>query len=323
MKKLLLATSFIWLIMPTQSLAQEFFKPADSLSKPRLYLASGFAAGTYSAFSVGLATLWYSDTEQGKFHWFNDYGEWQQVDKAAHAFDAYFQARLVGNGARWTGMSNNASTLTGIGVSALFQTTIEILDGFSEKWGFSWPDMAFNGIGWAVYGGQEWAWGDQRISLKISSWPKDYPSNQVQGEYGTEFTPKQRAEELYGRDFFSRFIKDYNAQTFWISVNPASFMSEKPNWLPAWLNIALGYGADNLYGGFENEWETNGESFGLHPDAYPRNRQFYLSLDIDLSRIDTRSHFWNGVLDVINIIKIPAPTIEYRSDGNWYGHWLH
>ena len=42
--------------------------------------------------------------------------------------------------------------------------------------------------------------------------------------------------------------------------------------------------------------------------------QFYLSLDIDLVKIKTKSKFLKSVFSVINFIKIPAPTLEINPD---------
>ena len=48
-----------------------------------------------------------------------------------------------------------------------FLTAIEVLDGFSDEWGFSLGDFAANaGTGFLV--GQELLWKEQRIVLKYS-----------------------------------------------------------------------------------------------------------------------------------------------------------
>jgi uncharacterized protein YfiM (DUF2279 family) len=39
------------------------------------------------------------------------------------------------------------SDVAGLGAGMMAQTSIEILDGFSEKWGFSWGDVACNVAG--------------------------------------------------------------------------------------------------------------------------------------------------------------------------------
>jgi hypothetical protein len=51
----------------------------------------------------------------------------------------------------------------------LMQSTIEILDGFSEKWGASSGDIAANGIGAALCISQQLLWNEQRILVKFSA----------------------------------------------------------------------------------------------------------------------------------------------------------
>jgi len=94
----------------------------------------------------------------------------------------------------------------------------------------------------------------------------------------------------------------------------------KSNTIPKWLNVAVGYGAQGLWGGFENEWEIDDQRYELN---LPRYRQWYLSLDVDLSRIDTDNYLLKTILSVLNIIKIPAPAIEFNSLGEVKFHIIH
>ena len=113
-------------------------------------------------------------------------------------------------------------------------------------------------------------------------------------------------------------LKDYNGQTYWLSVNLASFMNKETRF-PKWLNVALGYGAEGMTGG-----ESNPPSFDEkgNPIYFDRYRQFYLSIDVDLTRIKTKSKFLKTVCNAIGFIKIPAPSIELNKkglSGNWLG----
>ena len=47
------------------------------------------------------------------------------------------------------------------------------------------------------------------------------------------------------------------------------------------------------------------------PLEFERYRRFYLSLDIDLQRIPTRSKFLKTVFSLFNVIKFPCPTLEF------------
>lgn len=299
----------------------DFFAPSDTFNQKRFNYALGISAATYTGFSIGLYHAWYKQYPQESFHFFNDGGEWSNMDKIGHTYTAYFQGVLCYKGAKWTGLSEDKSILVGAICGSLFQTTIEIMDGFSSEWGFSVYDIGANFAGIGLFAWQQKHWKDQRISMKVSSIPRNYPDFLVVGSGGAEISLQDRADDLFGASFAEKFLKDYNAQTYWASVNIHSFLPEGNGW-PTWLNLALGYGADNMYGGFENVWEVDGERFELDSDLYPRIHQFYLGFDIDLSRIKTDNNLLKGILSMFNIFKMPSPAIELNSRGELTFHIL-
>jgi hypothetical protein len=297
-----------------------FFAPSDTFNQKRFNYALGISAATYTGFSIGLYHAWYKQYPQGEFHFFNDSGEWGNMDKIGHVYTAYFQGVLCYKGAKWTGLSDDKSIIVGAVCGSLFQTTIEVMDGFSTEWGFSFSDMAANTAGIGLYALQQKYWKDQRISLKVSSIPKRYPNHIVVGTQGTEITLQERADNLFGSSFAEKYLKDYNAQVYWASISVESFFPID-KW-PDWLNIAFGYGADNMFGGFDNEWETDGEQFVVDVEAFPRVHQFYLGFDLNLSKIKTNNNFLKGVLSMFNIFKVPSPAIEINSKGEFTFHIL-
>ena len=298
-----------------------FFAPSDTFNQKRFNYALGISAATYTGFSIGLYHAWYKQYPQSGFHFFDDGGEWNNMDKIGHVYTSYFQGVLCYKGARWTGLSENNSILTGVICGSLFQTTIEVMDGFSEEWGFSLYDVGANVAGISAFALQQKYWKEQRISFKVSSIPIDYPMTTVVGSMGSEMTLNERANDLFGSSFAEKFLKDYNAQVYWASVNLHSFLPEGNKW-PDWLNLAFGYGADNLYGGYKNEWVVDDELFVLDEDVYPRIHQFYVGFDLDLSRIKTKNHFLKGVLSMFNIFKMPSPALELNSRGELTFHIL-
>ncbi len=298
-----------------------FFAPADTLHKPRFYSALGLGVTSFTATSIGLYNTWYKQFEQSPFHFFNDWNEWENMDKWGHSYTAYNLANIGYQGARWTGVSKKGSLLiAGIGSTAI-QLTIEMMDGYSKKWGFSAYDLGFNAIGTSLFISQQMIWDEQRIRMKISSWPVEYPELTFTNEDGIEISSvNDRVNDLFGQSQLERFLKDYNAQTIWLSVNPRSFAPESS--FPSWLNIALGYSAQNMLGGFENVWTVNGTQINFGTPQYERYQQFLLSLDLDLNKINCQSHALKGLLKVLNIFKIPAPAIEYNTLGEWRFHLL-
>lgn len=278
----------------SQSKFNQFLKPSDSLNGQRRNAVVISQASLATVTLIGLNQLWYSDYSSSSFKTINDSGEWLQMDKLGHVYSSYQLGSIGANTLNWSGVSKKDQLLYGATLGLGFLTAVEVMDGFSEEWGFSWPDMAANAAGTGLYVGQELLWQEQRILLKYSFHRTNYA---------------QQRPEILGNGFFEEVLKDYNGQTYWLSANINSFL--KTDCIPNWLNLSFGYGADGMLTGEAND--------PLYIDQN-RTRQYYLSLDLDLSRIKTNSHLLKTIFDVFNVIKIPFPTVEMNSDGRikWY-----
>lgn len=240
---------------------------------------------------VGLNQLWYADFERSKFHTLNDNSEWLQMDKLGHSFTSYQLGKHGAQLLNWSGVSKKDQLIYGATLGFSFLTAVEVLDGYSEEWGFSWGDIAANAAGTGLYVGQELLWKEQRIQLKYSFHRTKYA--------------KLRPDKL-GESFLEEVLKDYNGQTYWLSVNIYDFF--KHSKIPKWLNVAFGYGADGMLSGtkdIDNQLLTN----------ISRHRQYYLSFDVNLNKIKTKSPFLRTVFDIFNMIKIPFPTLEINRKG--------
>ncbi|MFZ1558642.1 MAG: DUF2279 domain-containing protein [Saprospiraceae bacterium] len=318
-----IAIFWVFIFFGSGSLSsQSYLTPSDTLNKKRFNTALGFTAATYATFSVILYNTWYKKFDRSSFHFFNDVDEWKQMDKIGHTHTAYFQSALWYKGAKWTGLNEKKSIFTGMICGTLFQSTLEVMDGFSSKWGFSIPDMAANIAGVSGFALQQHYWQDQRITLKVSSIPVSYSSDPILSESTSSTSSlSTRADQLFGANYFESFLKDYNAQTYWASVNVHSFLQKGNKW-PVWLNIAVGYGAENMFGGFENRWSEDGQNFIADNLIYPRYRQFYIGLDVDLPKIKPKNPFLKTIFSIINIFKIPSPALEINTQGIVVFHLL-
>lgn len=284
-------------------------KPETPVGR-RVWLVAGAHAAFWAGSYIALDKAWYADYPKEKFHFFNDNSEWNQMDKAGHLWTTYQVSRVSGSLWKWTGLSRSQSAWLG-GISGIaYQGIIEIQDGFSSEWGFSPGDMAFNVAGAALYVGQELGWQEQRISLKLSYWPYDYETPQL----------KARRNQLFGSGIAERLLKEYNSQTIWLSANLDLLLPKSH--LPKWLNIAVGYSNNGLYGGRENKW-IDAEGNEIDRTDIPRVRQFFISPDIDLSKIKTRSKLLRTVFSLVNCLKIPAPALELNSKGKFRAHAIY
>ena len=279
-------------------------------NKNRIKLVTIANAVGYGGTMVGLYSAWYSNYPQSSFHFFDDNNEWKQVDKIGHGYSAYIESYGSTEMWRWAGLNRRKAAVIGSLSALAYQTIIETLDGFSSEWGWSWGDMSANVFGSGLFLGQELAWGEQRIKYKFSFHRKDYGNTNL----------NRRADFLYGSSLQERMIKDYNGQTYWLSANLKSFFP-KSN-LPPWLSVAFGYGGEGLFGAVENYGkDSQGNAFDRRD--IPRYRQYYVSPDIDLTKIKTKSRFLKLTLGVLNAFKFPMPSLEYNSQGKFKFHLLH
>lgn len=282
----------------------------DTVSKKRVHIIAAANIIGYGGSMVGLYSDWYSKYPQTKFHFFNDNHEWKQVDKAGHAYSAYVASSGSMEMWRWTGMKRKQRIWIG-GLSGIaYQTMIETLDGFSTQWGWSWGDFAANVFGSGLLIGQELAWDEQRIRMKFSFHKKNYGSPDL----------NRRADQLFGKSLSERMIKDYNGQTYWLSANLRDFIPKSK--LPSWLNVALGYGAEGMFGARGNIGPDGHGNIFNRTDV-TRYRQIYISPDIDLTKIKTKRTLVRLALVALNSFKFPAPSLEYNTKGQFVFHFIH
>ena len=264
------------------------FTPADSAlqQKRRLRALVGGSALGYGLIYAGLTTSWYTG-ERVPLHWFNDWPEWKQLDKAGHFWGSFVESEGAVDMLRWAGVSEKKAIWYGSFVGFAIQSPLELLDGRDPEYGASATDLAANFLGSAGVLAQELAWHEVRVRPKWSFHLTDYAA---------------RRPNVLGRTVPERWLKDYNGQTYWLCADVGAFLKPGSRW-PRWLQPAVGYGgADLVY----NDAGTNAAA-GLRP-----YRQYYLSLDVDLRSIPTRSKVLKRVFYTLGIFHLPAPALEYN-----------
>lgn len=255
----------------------------------KLHRIFAVQSAAYVGSLYALSRSWYKNPLTD-FHFRDDRHVWLQMDKLGHLFTAYQISHYTSGIYKSTGISRKQRILYGALSGFIFQTPIELLDGFSPDYGFSVSDAAANLAGSALFAGQMFAWDELRIIPKFSA-------------HLTSYAPVRPA--LLGRTVPERILKDYNGQTYWLSSSPRSYFPGM-KW-PSWLCISAGYGIQNMVAA-----ETGkSESMGYRP-----YRQYYLSLDIDFTRLPVRNRFMRTVVLLLNSVKVPAPALELSSRGN-------
>lgn len=278
--------------LPELLASQHFLPPSETYRPDRLkkVVISEVLVGT--AVGVGLNYLWYKKFPRSGFHFFNDGREWLQMDKIGHATTAYNIGVVQYDLMRWCGVKKNDAILIGSGTALGGLAIIEILDGFSTHWGFSKADMLANLVGTAIFASQQRWWDQQRISMKFSAHFSPY-AQYHSGELGKSWT--------------SRILKDYNGQSYWLSINIRSFLPAGTSF-PEWPAISIGYGADGMIGGYSNPDTIK----GVPIPHFERNRRYMLGLDADLFRVRSIAPV-DAATYLIRPFKIPSPVLEINS----------
>ncbi|RDV16507.1 DUF2279 domain-containing protein [Pontibacter diazotrophicus] len=298
LRKPLFALLLALLLLSRQNLAIAQVKPDTTTANTSRLIAMGatFAAG-YTAMLVSLNNSWYSG-ERTSFHFFNDNSQWKQVDKAGHFWGAFQESRAGIDMLRWAGVPEKKAILLGGLTGIVLQTPIEVFDGYQPEYGASAGDLIANTAGSAAVVAQELAWGEVRLMPKYSF-------------HTTRFAAVR--PNVLGNSLAEQALKDYNGQTYWLSVDMGAFLKQETKY-PKWLNIAVGYGAEEIV--YNPEGANSASGFDAH-------RQYYLSPDLNLMHFKGPSKFLNTALYVLSIIKIPAPALEYNRKNGFRMHALY
>lgn len=274
------------IFVPSMLFAQADSTTTSPINRKKLktyIITSGIG---YAGSMIGLSELWYKNSQRQSFQFFNDDAEWKQVDKIGHFYSAFHLSHVNSHFLRRCNVPARKSDLIGALTGFMIMAPIEVLDGFSNAYGASVGDLVADAGGSLFFIAQSYAWKEIRIQPKFSF-------------HQTGYAPL-RPKEL-GNGLSEEWLKDYNGQTYWLSVDVDKFIK-----FPKWLNIAVGYGAQGMVYALDQQNVLNG---------YDPYRQYYLSIDFDLTSIKTRSKALKTLIYIVNMIKLPAPAIEFSRKG--------
>ena len=260
-----------------------------------LIVRKGITHGTLSASAigsiVGLNQVWYKQYQTVPFHGFNDSRNWMQMDKCGHGYTAFMLTKEINCLHAWA--SSKPAPWVGAIYAFSYLSALEVMDGYSSGWGFSGADMVANGVGVLMAYSQDRYFKNQVYLPKFSFSRSDYASLRP---------------AILGSTFGEQVLKDYNGQTYWLSI-PLYQIVSLPKSL-RFICLSFGYGCDAKLVGDVNLW-----------NGYQARRQFYFSLDLDYSRVFPRHPKLSNVLSHLNFIKLPFPSLEFSADKTRF-HWI-
>lgn len=259
-------------------------KTASTENAINPYKITTVAAVTSGAFIVGhglLNDLWWKGTKV-PFHINSeqDYRYALNSDKFGHATFAFLASKTYHKLFQWCGMSEEASAWGGFGVATAYQTYIEVRDGYSRDYGFSWGDITANTIGAGLPILQHYVPEARAFNLQLSFYPSAAFRN---GEYNA-------------------IIDDYTSTTHWLSFSLYNFLPKQMQvWYPQWLNLAVGHSVENL----------DGKGAGNHV--------LYISIDWNLSKINGLPTWLKDIFEILHVYHLPAPAVRIAPNVAWFG----
>jgi hypothetical protein len=239
--------------------------------------------GTMVALHFHQQQAWWKGN-RGNFHFVEDWSFALQVDKMGHLFGGYLTSYFLSEGLIASGINWDDANIYGSAFGLLFQSYIEVEDGFAKDWGFSPSDWYFDAIGPIFFLAQHYVPALQNITLKWQYVPSEWTGKPIINRPRT-------------------FIDDYNSSTFWYSLKVNNIIPDKwkKYWIP-WLNIAFGYGADAI----------EAKIIPGEPHDRLANRRYVIGLDYDLVELlPDGGHFWNWFKQTLNYFKLPSPALEF------------
>ncbi len=248
----------------------------------RMAIVGGTVAAGVTAVHLYQQNAWWKD-HRTRFHVREDLEYACNVDKVGHLYGASVMTFVLSKSLQWANMDEPRSLIWGAVGSTLFQTYIEIEDGFSTYWGFDRVDYAANLVGaWYPVLQHEFPV-LQDFQFRFSYYPKNPGApTAIPGQTKTIFD-------------------DYEGQTVWLSVTPGGLLPEGSNWWPKFLGIAVGMAVRDNH-------------------SSDRYLTWYIAPELDMRHIIPRDTWFLKTLgEALNYIHFPMPAVRISPGVVWYG----
>ncbi len=258
----------------------------QEINKARLMIVGGSLLTSMAAIHIYQQNGWWKNN-RASFHFQEDlnYGLW--VDKLGHFYGGALLAFIMSKSLEWANISEKNAIWISAGGSLLFQTYVEMEDGFS-KWGFDRVDWGFD-IGGAFWNPVRYYIPFLRnFDLKFSY----HPSELLGSSKGIGFRGQHHI-----------MIDDYEGQTFWLGIKVKNLIPDAwKNYYPSFLGVAFGYAARNVAD--ENPYKI-----------------YFIGLDLDMTEIiPDNTPFLKAIGEALNFIHFPMPAIQFSLNKTiWYG----
>jgi hypothetical protein len=249
----------------------------------RLAIVGGVVAASVVAIHLYQRNAWWKG-ERTTFHFQEDLIYAKGIDKIGHVYAANALTFVLSRSLQWANVTESPSIIWGAIGSTLYETYVEVEDGFSKYWGFDRVDFAGDVVGAWYPVAQHYVPFLQNFNLRFSYLPKN--ASKKSGIAGQTFT----------------VFDDYEGQTIWLSLTMKNLLPGKAGtWWPDFLCLSLGVAVRDNFS----------------PDRY---LVWYLAPDLDMTKIiPQNTHFLKTLGEALNFIHFPMPAVRISPGVVWYG----
>ncbi len=180
------------------------------------------------------------------------------ADKLGHMYSNYALTRLTTNLLQYGGWGKTTSTILSAGLTLSFFTAIELKDGYHRNFGFSWGDMAFNGLG---------------IGMAIIM--DTFPQVDAIFDFKVEYVPTDLFIDQVVNEGLVDAAEDYSGQTFMLAWHLSSVPQLQDHSSTAWMRYL------DAVVGFKS---THYLPKPVEPGAIPR-QDLFLGLSLNVQQI--------------------------------------
>jgi hypothetical protein len=262
-------------------------KDTSGIDGTRLAIVGGAFAGSITAIHIYQQNNWWKE-DRTRFHFREDLVYAKNVDKVGHVYGGMMLNFGIARSLQWANMPERQSIVWGGVGATLFQTYVEVEDGFSA-WGFDRVDWASDLVG---------AWYPllqhdvpffKNLNMRFSYRPKNAGQAWYPGQTHTVFD-------------------DYDGQTLWLTLSMHNMLpSAVSGFWPDWLCLSVGMAV------------RNSTSLQFDRDQY---LTWFIAPDLDLTKIIPQSTpLLRSIAELLNFIHMPMPALRFSPSVIWYGFY--
>ena len=245
----------------------------------RLGFVLGMGVGVLTVAHLQQYNSWWKG-ELTSFHFRDDFNHVLNADKFGHAYFSFLLSDLLGRSLRWAGVGENSALIWGGIGSLLFQTYVEVEDGFRPTLGFSISDWVSNVVGaFLPYARSKFEF-LKVVNFKMSMFPS----------------------EKFKSGAHRFIVDDYESLYFWLSFDISRILNLKFSkfWVIDFFDIAVGYSVKQI------DWRGNGK------------REIFLSIDYDLTKIPLKVWLLRQIFHLLNYYHLPSPSLRISPNFRFY-----